>query len=219
MREFDEIIEKIGGKKDFFFVQIGANDGELDDVLYKYIKKYDWSGIMAEPIPTFFDKLVKLHNNRGNIRCENVAIDKVEGNRKIYYLDHPSLRPCEFGLGSFNKDMLSSYNVGKKEVMVKTITFDSFVYGIDKIDLLAIDTEGYDYEIIKSIDFDKHQPSLILFEHIHLYEGPRWRRNLRKKIEEVHTYLNDRGYVCIKFDTDTLAIHNNLNSDSLRKER
>jgi hypothetical protein len=33
------------------------------------------------------------------------------------------------------------------------------------VDLLQVDTEGYDYEIIKMIDFDWYKPNIIHFEH------------------------------------------------------
>jgi hypothetical protein len=91
-----------------------------------------------------------------------------------------------------------------KEEEIETITFDSLVEGVNHIDLLHIDTEGYDYEIIKSIDFDKHQPSLILFEHAHL-----------KKVSEVHAYLSDMGYVCEQYELDTLAIHKDWNNEHI----
>ncbi len=38
------------------------------------------------------------------------------------------------------------------------------------LNLLHIDTEGYDYKIIKSINFEVVRPDLILYEHIHLSE-------------------------------------------------
>ena len=38
-------------------------------------------------------------------------------------------------------------------------------YNIERIDLLQIDTEGYDSEIIRGLDFSKIKPSFIHFEH------------------------------------------------------
>ena len=50
---------------------------------------------------------------------------------------------------------------------MRCLTFDELVrqYDVEHIDLLQIDTEGYDAEIIKSIDFSKIKPSIIRFEH------------------------------------------------------
>ncbi|OFZ56845.1 MAG: hypothetical protein A3D92_18725 [Bacteroidetes bacterium RIFCSPHIGHO2_02_FULL_44_7] len=41
-------------------------------------------------------------------------------------------------------------------------------YNITDIDLLQIDVEGYEYEIIKSIDFNVIRPKIIHYENKHL---------------------------------------------------
>ena len=43
-------------------------------------------------------------------------------------------------------------------------------YGIDKINLLQIDVEGFDYEVIKIFDISKSKPGMIVFESSHLSE-------------------------------------------------
>ena len=44
-----------------------------------------------------------------------------------------------------------------EEVPVKCISFSDFIKlnSIDSLDLLLIDTEGYDYQILMSIDFNQ----------------------------------------------------------------
>ena len=39
---------------------------------------------------------------------------------------------------------------------------------VKKIDLLQIDVEGYDYELLKSFNFERIKPQLIRYEHRHL---------------------------------------------------
>jgi hypothetical protein len=43
-------------------------------------------------------------------------------------------------------------------------------HAVQTVDLLQIDAEGYDYEILKTIDFREIKPKIIRFEHAHL--GP-----------------------------------------------
>ena len=61
------------------------------------------------------------------------------------------------------------------EARVPAYTFDSLLerHGAPGPDLVVIDTEGYDAEIIASIDFDRHRPELLLYEHYHLDEPTR----------------------------------------------
>ena len=42
---------------DVFFVQVGANDGDLLDPLREEIGFRKWSGIMVEPVPYVFERL------------------------------------------------------------------------------------------------------------------------------------------------------------------
>ena len=105
-------------------------------------------------------------------------------------------------LGSFCKDVILSHrkHIPKfdkyfKEEEIETITFDSLIKGINQIDLLHIDVEGYDLEIIKSIDFNKTTPLMILYEHKHL-----------KNPTEAVDFLKKLGYECYSMPADTLAI-------------
>ena len=56
-----------------------------------------------------------------------------------------------------------------------------------------IDTEGMDFEVIKSLDFSRFHPTIIQFEHIHLTDG-----NLTGCVE----LLTEHGYrfACVHRD-------------------
>ena len=67
----------------------------------------------------------------------------------------------------------------------------------DAVDLLQIDTEGFDAEIIKMFNFDYYHPVLIQYEHIHLSN---------KQNNETNKLLSSYGYIIIKKKNDTFAI-------------
>ena len=80
-------------------------------------------------------------------------------------------------IGSFNYEVLIKHKPSVKDfdklltsVRVNTSNFEVLLekYKLKNFDLILIDTEGYDYEIIKIIPFDKINPSVIIFEHKHL---------------------------------------------------
>ena len=58
-------------------------------------------------------------------------------------------------------------------------------YQINQIDLLQIDTEGYDGELIKLFPFDLFKPSIIHFESKHLN---------KEELEIVLEHLLSNGY-------------------------
>ncbi len=41
-------------------------------------------------------------------------------------------------------------------------------YELLRFDVLVTDTEGYDYHILKQIEFSKYQPKIVIFESKHL---------------------------------------------------
>ncbi len=192
--------------KDFFFIQIGANDGKRD-FIHNYTSKYKWKGILIEPVKYLFKRLVKNYQGIDNLTFENVAISNKNEFRDFYRLKETkdNLPTWYDLLGSFNpkiilehKDRIpniENYLITEK---VKCITFDNLIrkYNVKNIDLLQIDAEGYDYEIIKSIDFSKIKPKMIFYEHSHLNS---------KDMQECRNFLRKKGYSLIKKGPDTLA--------------
>jgi hypothetical protein len=77
-------------------------------------------------------------------------------------------------LGSFNKSHITSLISGIEpfieETSLKGISINSLLlkHDITSIDLLHIDTEGYDYQILSQLDLQKFRPRIILYERKHL---------------------------------------------------
>jgi FkbM family methyltransferase len=165
-------------KGDIFFLEIGANDGVSGDLLHHFIKKYRWRGVALEPVPDIFDKLRSTYLHDENVTPLCAALGDRDGEMKFFRVrpgpDVPSL--CN-ELGSFSREVILSHRRlfpaiedHLVESAVKTIRFDTLVnmFGIEKCDVILIDTEGYDYEVLKQIDFLRFQPSIVIYEHLHL---------------------------------------------------
>ncbi|HET6992529.1 MAG TPA: hypothetical protein VFJ43_14445, partial [Bacteroidia bacterium] len=56
------------------FVQIGSNDGKKNDPLHSYIRKNGWKGILVEPDPANFKKLVSYYSQVNGLIFENLGI-------------------------------------------------------------------------------------------------------------------------------------------------
>lgn len=205
--DFHKIIEE-NLTDNFFFVQIGSNDGKSGDPIHKYIIKHSWRGILIEPVHYLYKKLLKTYKNNKNLIFKNVAIAKEEGYKDFYRVKENDEIKNPFWydqLGSFNKEVVLKHKAQipyfDKYFMtekIKCITFNSLLeeYDVENIDLLHIDTEGYDYEIIKSVDFNKFKPKMILYEHIHLSEEDKL---------ECMNYLRSKNYSFIIHEMDTFA--------------
>ncbi len=49
--------EQLSRSEPFFFIQVGANDGVLDDPIRALILEYRLAGLLIEPLPDIFEKL------------------------------------------------------------------------------------------------------------------------------------------------------------------
>jgi FkbM family methyltransferase len=190
-----------------FFVEVGANDGHQHDHLRPILDEKPWQGIMVEPVPFVFERLRANYGDRPSIRLENVAIADRDGLLPFYHLrqaEDPAaagLPSWYDGIGSFRRDAVlnhASLVPGLQErlacVEVPCLTFDSLCRrcGVSRVDLLLIDTEGYDHEILRRIDWNVHRPRLVVYEHYHLADEDRAR--LRSQLTGVGYELKEEGF-------------------------
>lgn len=183
-----------------FFIEVGANDGHQHDHLHRLLEQKPWSGIMVEPVPFVFERLCRNYGGRHRIRLENLAVADRNGSLPFYHLeqvDDPSregLPSWYDGIGSFSREVVlnhASLIPGLERRMtcveVPCLTFESLCSRceVSHVDLLIVDTEGYDREILTTLDWNRHRPRLVVFEHYHLGSGER---------EELSALLVELGY-------------------------
>jgi methyltransferase FkbM-like protein len=68
---------------------------------------------------------------------------------------------------------------------------------VESIDLIHIDTEGFDYKVLSQIDLRRYKPSVILFEH-HLLSD--------EEFLQSRSLLRGTGYRLLQYGNDTMAI-------------
>lgn len=195
-------------KSDFFFIQIGANNGMRSDPLRSSILKYHLAGLLVEPLPDMFEQLKRNYCSESQLKFENAAIARSDGEVSIFRLS-PDLPVEEWvhGVAAFDKRLIvrMAREMGLldhvQEVRVPASTFASLIakHGVTKADLLQIDTEGLDLEIIKMAFEAGFFPEIINFEYIHLSFEDRC---------ESRRLLGENGYRFVDVFRDTLAIRN-----------
>ena len=167
--------ERMKSSKEIVFVQIGANDGVSADPLHALIKRCPerFRGVVVEPLKDKFELLKRAYAGLESVVPVNVAVHNTEKEMVIHRVrpDLENRLPAwAKGIGSFNPEHYrlsqidSSYMIAEK---VTCTTFDDLLttHNIANLELLITDTEGYDFEILRNIDFGKHRPTYIHFEH------------------------------------------------------
>jgi FkbM family methyltransferase len=201
------IIEK---DKDFFFVQVGANDGIRSDLIRSFILKYHLRGICVEPLCDMFEKLKANYSTEPQLIFENVAVAKEDGQMTLYRFKPDTPGPDYIqGMPSFDKWKLRRVALRHgltswiEEVRVPSVTFSHLIRrnNVNKISLLQIDTEGFDFEVVKMALDSGVLPSLINYEVINL---------TLKDRRESYRLLTSKGYSLIHGRSDTLAVHEGI---------
>ena len=163
------------------FIQVGANDGEGEDPLRLGITNQRWSGILIEPVPYIFERLERRYGSNPRLRLENVAISDHDGVQEMFFLAEAApgdaVPDWYDKLGSVRRevilkhtDVIPDLEQRLTRIWVPCLTFDTLCrkHGVSAVDLVQIDTEGFDFEIIKLIDLRRLQPRIVMFENYHM---------------------------------------------------
>lgn len=186
-----DVIPLYPNKENMIFIEVGANNGIDNDPIRDWVKKYNWTGVLIEPIEKAFKELKLNYKGMNGVSFENVAISNSDDEYAIMY------RPKSSKIASLDKNhapMKGKY----KEIKVRMKKLNDIIdqYGISNLDLLNIDAEGYDFEVIKSLDFEKCRPVIIHYEHRHLGGAK----------SDCEKYLLDNGYFLCWNRNNTVAI-------------
>lgn len=151
---FDHKLVELLNMKNGIFIEVGANNGIIQSNTLLLEKYFDWTGILIEPSPILYESLC---NNRPNSHCYQCALGSFSENNTFIF-------------GDFDSNLMSSIN-GKRLhrkantcVIMKSLQSILDKEGLQHINLFSLDTEGYEYNILQGIDFDKVTFDYLLIE-------------------------------------------------------
>ena len=180
----------------FFFLQVGAHDGRTGDPVRRFVERYHWRGILLEPQPEVFQKLTQNYRHEPQLVLENAALAFTDGAMSLYAIEGSSLRT------SLNRAAVTAHAGSSKqirELSVRAVTVGTLLrkHDVGRLDMLIVDTEGFDYQVVKMILTEGLRPRLIRYEHLHVSTPDRI---------ACTTMLVDAGYRLLRDGTDTLAL-------------
>jgi FkbM family methyltransferase len=189
------------GYKNGFYVDVGSHDGiSINNTLY-FEKNNNWTGINIEPIKKVFDKLVINRPNNINLNC---AVCNNDG--ETDFLCNTGYTEMISGIKD-NFDMRHFYRLHRENqlmgsttevIKVKTKKLETILdeNNINHINYLSIDVEGAEFEVIKSINFDKVFIDVIGFEN-----------NYNDVSVPIVEYLENKGFITIHISLDIFMIN------------
>ncbi len=149
-----------------FFVDCGASNGVLHSCT-KFFEEQGWDGVCLDPSPTVFSELVL---NR-NVRSLNIGLADRNGTLTFTEAVHPIGSIAELPAGGSMqypadlRNFVGAFGYKFTDIVVDVLTYDSLIenLGIDKVDFMIIDVEGFELSIIKGMS--KCLPGVLCVEH------------------------------------------------------
>ena len=167
-----------------YFVEVGASDGIALSNTYLLERNYSWTGLCVEPLPKQF---AALKQNRPGSRCQNVALSGTTGQMTFTIADDDMTS----GLTQFLRSTVTDTTT----VQVQTQTLLDLLVEQNApkhIDYLSLDTEGSEYDILKTFDFSRYTFGLIDVEHN--YIEPRRQEIRRLLLANGYRYLGENKW-------------------------
>jgi FkbM family methyltransferase len=192
---------------DFNFIQVGANDGISFDFLYSFVIKRKTTGVVIEPVLDYFKelennykdfpKIIKINKAVHPFKNE-IVINKISPKAIVKYPDWVR------GIASIDFKHHLKTGIDSRDIIqeiVKASTLMDIIrpnFKVVKLDYFQIDTEGFDYEVIKMIDFETIKPDIIKYESVHLNHEDK---------EKLKILLKGKGFYLFQEIGDTVGVN------------
>jgi FkbM family methyltransferase len=191
---------------DVTVVQIGAFDGQLADPLQRIVSYYRSRCLLIEPQPGPFQILQNRYSGNSAVTLVNAAITDQDGAVTLHV---PSNEASPWA--SVDPNHYKRFGRGKnavRKISVPSLTPVTLLakYSLDRVDVLQVDTEGFDARLICLFLQSGIRPSIINFESLHCLEAD---------LVKVLQLFKANGYWWVKGDQDTFAIKESLVHNAL----
>jgi FkbM family methyltransferase len=190
-------------------VQIGACDGTHSDPIHDFLKTGRVRAVLLEPMPYTFERLRKAYEGVPNLTIIQTAVFHHDTTVTLHGVKRgsPSFqRPDGMLLASFDRQHLIRGGIPEEDLQSYEVPALSLATlwkqeGIEEVDLLQIDTEGFDAEVVKMALQLPSLPAAINFEKKLLSVA---------QLAEVYRLLVERGYLFLHDDMNTLPVSKGL---------
>jgi FkbM family methyltransferase len=145
-----------------FFVDVGAHHPLRFSNTYKFYKR-GWHGINIDAMPGSMD----LFNS---LRPRDINIEKAVSDSKqiltYYGFNEPALNGFSKEITKHRDGQANNKIIFTKDIETSTLEeiLDEYMPKEVAIDFMSIDVEGLDFSVLRSNDFVKYRPMVILIE-------------------------------------------------------
>jgi FkbM family methyltransferase len=188
------LLKLFDGKKDGFFVDIGAHHPFRYSNTYA-LYRLGWWGINIDAAPGSMRAFSKTRPRDINLE---LAVSNKSGKSTICVFEDGALNIMSSSMAQAVIKSGQSKLIKKVKVKTRTLRsiFSEYLHNDSSVDLLNVDVEGFDLKVLKSNDWRKYKPKVIVVEDaggLSLKEADRGdiSKFLRKKGYELRSKIGD----------------------------
>lgn len=184
----DVLLHRIfGGIADGLFVDVGAADPRMENDC-KALYDQGWNGINIEPNPSL---LAKLQEERPRDRSFGCALSDDEGEQSYFEVQGTGLSTLD--LQEAQRCRSHGWTVVEHTIAVRTLRAVLEEAGIERVDFLKVDVEGWEERVLRGNDWSRFRPAVVMVEAT-LPERPERRET------GIGPFLAEQGYKRAYFD-------------------
>lgn len=182
----DLVMDELLGFKDIgFYIDIGASHPRTGNNTRRFYGR-GWRGINVEPDGTTFAKLSRDRKRDVNL---NIGVGRARAKKPFYSFDASNL--STFSAEAARRAMENGFTL-KGESVVEIRTLADILeehHPSGDIDIMSLDTEGWELEVLEGNDWTRFKPEIICIETGSKHAGDDATR------EGLDDYLGRRGYI------------------------
>lgn len=159
----DIILQRLlEGKSRGFYVDVGAHHPKRFSNTY-LLYKQGWSGINLDATPGSMQAFRRQRPRDINLE---VAITNHPTTLTLYIFDDPALNTLDEALAQERNKNTPFRIVDQKPILTHRLVdiLDEHLPSSRSIDIVSVDTEGYDLDVLQSNDWEKYRPQYLLVE-------------------------------------------------------
>lgn len=152
-----------------FFVEAGAYDGFEQSNTYLLERRFGWRGVMVEPVPELHRHAVA---ERPATTVVNCALKAADDPRDTLTMTYGALMSTVAGAqgGDERSWVRPAFALGLEKPYEITVPARTLSDVLDEagapadFELLSLDVEGFEEQVLRGLDLDRHRPALMVVE-------------------------------------------------------